>query len=327
MSRTIARALCAVALLLSTTAAHAATTWECYVYNPVATQAAVQAMIHLADTVKQKTNGDLLINIHLGGSLPIKADNITAAVADSVVQIGDDGFATGSIPITGVLRLPMLLQSYDELDKAMAILRPHLDTDYGKRGIVVLGQYSYPFQVIWGRKKITSLADIKGMKLRVTSVEQGEFIRRFGGVSLTMGSPDVAAALDRGVVEGALTASSGGGLLWHDLLKYRYGFPTSYVNSTIIVNRDAFEKLPAATQKILRDTAAEQAAWATAEMKKQEDEITARFGKEGMVLTPATADDIKLATEKMRSYWDSWAKAHGPEAVAVLAQIRAAVGR
>jgi len=327
MSRTIARALCAVALLLSTTAAHAATTWECYVYNPVATQAAVQAMIHLADTVKQKTNGDLLINIHLGGSLPIKADNITAAVADSVVQIGDDGFATGSIPITGVLRLPMLLQTYDELDKAMAILRPHLDTDYGKRGIVVLGQYSYPFQVIWGRKKITSLADIKGMKLRVTSVEQGEFIRRFGGVSLTMGSPDVAAALDRGVVEGALTASSGGGLLWHDLLKYRYGFPTSYVNSTIIVNRDAFEKLPAATQKILRDTAAEQAAWATAEMKKQEDEITARFGKEGMVLTPATADDIKLATEKMRSYWDSWAKAHGPEAVAVLAQIRAAVGR
>ncbi|HXT82608.1 MAG TPA: TRAP transporter substrate-binding protein DctP [Acetobacteraceae bacterium] len=327
MSRTIARALCAVALLLSTTAAHAATTWECYVYNPVATQAAVQAMIHLADTVKQKTNGDLLINIHLGGSLPIKADNITAAVADSVVQIGDDGFATGSIPITGVLRLPMLLQSYDELDKAMAILRPHLDTDYGKRGIVVLGQYSYPFQVIWGRKKITSLADIKGMKLRVTSVEQGEFIRRFGGVSLTMGSPDVAAALDRGVVEGALTASSGGGLLWHDLLKYRYGFPTSYVNSTIIVNRDAFEKLPATTQKILRDTAAEQAAWATAEMKKQEDEITARFGKEGMVLTPATADDIKLATEKMRSYWDSWAKAHGPEAVAVLAQIRAAVGR
>ena len=65
------------------------------------------------------------------------------------------------------------------------------------------------------------------MKLRVTSVEQGEFIRRFGGVSLTLGSPDVAAALDRGVVEGVLTASSGGGIAWHDLLKYRYAFPTS----------------------------------------------------------------------------------------------------
>ena len=41
--------------------------------------------------------------------MPIKADSITAAVGDNVIQFGDDGFATGTIPITGVLRLPMLL--------------------------------------------------------------------------------------------------------------------------------------------------------------------------------------------------------------------------
>ncbi len=142
-----------------------------------------------------------------------------------------------------------------------------------------------------------------------------------------MGSPDVAAALDRGVVEGALTASSGGGLTWHDLLKYRYAFPTSFVNSTYIVNREALEKLSPATQKILRDAAAQQADWATQEMLRLEDEITAQFGREGMVLTAASADDIAQATEKLRPYWEQWAKAHGPDAVAALAKIRAAVGR
>jgi TRAP-type C4-dicarboxylate transport system substrate-binding protein len=221
----------------------------------------------------------------------------------------------------------MLLQSIDDLDKAMAILRPHLDDAYGKRGIVVLGQYSYPFQVLWGRKKITSLADIKGSKLRVTSVEQGEFIRRFGGISLTIGAPDVAAALDRGLVEGVLTASSGGGLAWHDLLKYRYAFPTSYVNSTIVVNKEALEKLPPATQKIVRDAGADAATWATVEMKRVEDEITARFGKEGMVLTNASPEEIKDATERMRPYWDEWAAKHSAEAVSILKEIRAAVGR
>jgi TRAP-type transport system periplasmic protein len=213
------------------------------------------------------------------------------------------------------------------LHKAMAILRPHLDAAYGRRGIVVLSQYAYPFQVIWGRKKITSLADIKGLKLRVTSVEQGEFIRRFGGVSLPLGSPDVAAALDRGVVDGALTASSGGGLTWHDLLKYRYGFPTSYVNSTVVVNKEAMDKLPLATQQILRDAAAESATWATAEMQRHEDLITAQFGREGMIITPATEADIKEATERLRPYWDEWASKHSAEAVDVLKQIRAAVGR
>jgi TRAP-type C4-dicarboxylate transport system substrate-binding protein len=324
---TMIRAAAVALLLLAVAKADAATVWECYVYNPVATLPSVQAIVRLIDRVKQETNGELEINLHLGGSLPIKATDITAAVGDNVVQLGDDGFATGTIPITAILRLPMLLQSDQDLAKAMAILRPHLDDAYGKRGMVVLGQYAYPFQVIWGKKKITSLADIKGMKLRVTSVEQGEFVRRFGGVSLPLGSPDVAAALDRGVVEGVFTASSGGGLTWHDLLKYRYGFPTSYVNSTIVVNRDAFEKLPAATQKILRDAGADAATWATTEMQHQEDEVTARFGKEGMVLTPASPEDIKEATEKMRPYWDEWASKHSAEAVGILKEIRAAIGR
>jgi TRAP-type C4-dicarboxylate transport system substrate-binding protein len=319
--------LAACLLLTAAAAARAATTWECYVYNPLAKQPSVDAVIRMIEEIKQKTNGELLINLHLGGSLPIKADSITAALADNVIQFGDDGFATGTIPITGVLRLPMLLQSPSDLDKAMAIVRPYLEAAYGKRGIEVLGQYSYPFQVIWGRKKITSLADIKGSKLRVTSVEQGEFIRRFGGVSLTMGSPDVAAALDRGVVDGGLTASSGGGLAWHDLLKYRFAFPTSYVNSTYVVNKEAMDKLPAATQKIVRDAGLAWSDWATKEMNRQEDEVTAQFGKEGMVLTAATPAEIAEATEKMQPYWADWAKAHGADSTAALAAIRAAVGR
>ena len=328
MPKQIIRACVASACLLLTAAtAHAATTWECYVYNPIAKLPSVEAVNRMIEAVKEKTNGDLLINLHLGGSLPIKADSITAAVADNVIQFGDDGFATGTIPITGVLRLPLLLQSADDLAKAMAIIRPSLDAAYGKRGMEVLGQYSYPFQVLWGKKKITSLADIKGLKLRVTSVEQGEFIRRFGGVSLTMGSPDVAAALDRGVVDGALTASSGGGLTWHDLLKYRYAFPTSYVNSTYIVNKEAMDKLSPATQKVLREAAAEQSEWATQEMNRQENEITAQFGRDGMVLTNATPAEITEATDKLRPYWDEWAKTHGPDAAAALAKIRAVVGR
>ena len=310
------RTLYAGALLpFAPTRAKAATTWEAYVYNPVASIAAVQSVQRVIDTVKQKTNGELIINLHLGGSLPINASNITQAVADGVVQFGDDGFATGNVPISAILRLPMLLRNDAELAKAMAILLPYLQKDYARKGILVLGQYTYPFQVIWGRKKITSLDDIKGLKLRVTSVEQGEFIRRFGGVALTMGSPDVAAALDRGVVDGGLTASSGGGLAWHDLLKYRYAFPTSYVNSTYVVNQEALDKLPPATQQILRDAAAEDAIWATAEMNRREDQITEQMAKKGMVLTAPSDADLKLATEKLRPYWDEWAKAHGPEAL------------
>ena len=62
-------------------------------------------------------------------------------------------------------------------------------------------------------------------------------------------------------------------------------------------------------------------------MNQQEDALTAQYGRDGMILTAATPEDIKLATEKLQPYWDEWAKAHGPEAIEVLGKIRAAVGR
>lgn len=307
--------------------ASAATMWQGYTYNPVGTVAAAVGFRRLIDNFQKQSGGAVDISMHLGGSLPIKASNITQAVSQGVIQLADDGFGTGNIPVTAVLRLPMLLLSLDDMKKAMAIVLPYLVRDYGKKGIVVLGQYTYPFQVIWGRKKITSLGDIKGLKLRVTSVEEGEFIRRFGGTAITMGTPDVAAALDRGVVDGALTASSGGGRTWEDLLHWRYGYPTAFVNSTFIVNKSSFDRLTPKQQAMLHDIGSEAGDWTTAEMQRQEDVITAQMAKKGMIVTPATEADVKLGVEKMRSYWPQWASAHGAETVEVLKKIRAALGR
>lgn len=327
MRKSILSAAIAACVTVSALPAWAVTTWEGYVYNPVAKQPSVQAAMGFADEVKEKTHGELVINIHVGGSLPIKADGITAGVTDGVIQFGDDGFATGTIPVTGVLRLPMLIQSEAEIQKAMDLVFPYVQAAYAKRGIEALSQYWYPVQVVWGRKKVEHLSDIKGLKLRVTSPEQGEFIRRFGGVSLTLGSPDVAAALDRGVVDGVLTASSGGGIAWHDLLKYRYAFPTSWVNSTFIVNKEALAALSPANQQIVRELAVKWATWSWQEMDRLEGELTQQWGKDGLVLSNATTAEIAEATDKMRSYWDEWAKNHGPEAKDALSKVRALVGR
>ncbi len=107
-----------------------------------------------------------------------------------------------------------------------------------------------------------------------------------------MGTPDVSAALDRGVVDGVMTASSGGGIIWKDLLHYRYGFPSSFVNSTFIVNTAAMKALGADQQKALGAAGEQAASWATQEMQRQEAEITADMAKSGMVVTPASDSDV-----------------------------------
>ena len=77
-------------------------------------------------------------------------------------------------------------------------------------------------QIAWSSKKLTSLDDFKGQKIRATSPEQIEFLKRFGANGLTVGGSEVPSALERGVVDGVLTANAGGGKVWKDLLKYCY---------------------------------------------------------------------------------------------------------
>src|ERR1700688_1372176 len=122
-------------------------------------------------------------------------------------------------------------------------MNPYLEKAFEKKGVIVLGQYLYPFQEEFSSKKLTSLADIKGQKIRVTSPEQGEFIKRLGGIPVTLGAPEVPSALDRSVVDGVLTASTGGGNVWKDLLKFNYRLGINYFNPVVIVNKERFGNL------------------------------------------------------------------------------------
>jgi len=314
-------------LLRSVPAASAAENWNMYVYNPVATVAAVKGLKSAIEQVQKDTNGELNISLHLGGSLPINTTNITPAVSDDVVQMGDDGYFLGNVPIGGVLRLPMLIRNREEYSKAAAIMTPHIEKAFGRKGLVVLGQYLYPYQVAYSRNKLTSLADFKGQKIRVTSPEQGEFIKLLGGIPVTIGAPEVPSALDRSVVDGVLTANTGGGNIWRDLLKYNFRLGINYFNSVIIVNKDRFDKLPPDVQAKVRKAFDENLPHITEAMEGEEDGLTKKFAEGGMTMTTPTQADIDEATKVISSYWQQWAKSKGPEAVEALKQVRAALGR
>jgi len=313
---------------LSMAPARAETVWDMYVTNAVATTITAKGEVAMIERIEKETNGDLKIKFHLAGSLPINVTNITSAVADGVVQVGDDGFFQGNIPIGGLLRLPMLIQTRPEFETALKIALPYLEKAFDKKGVVVLGEFTYPPQVPFSRRQLTTLGELKGQKLRVTSPEQGEFVRRFGGTSVTLGAAEVPAALDRGVIEGVFTATSGAGYTWRDLIKYNYKLGLNYFDAYIIVNKDALNKLAPETQNKLKTIVAETVPGFTGQMQQEDDELTRKMvADNGMVLTQPKPEEIAEATKGIENYWDTWAKSHGSDAVEALAKIRTALGR
>ena len=227
-----------ILMLAAAGPARAAEQWNFYMHQSAPNFATSRGAKLFTEEIDKATGGELKVRLHLSGTLQISASNITQAVGDNVVQLGDDLFNSGNITVAGIPRLPMLIQSYEDFTKADAVLKPYIEKAFGQKGSTVLSSYSYPMQVIWGRKKLKSLDDIKGMKLRVAQPEQGEFVRRFGGTSITMSAPEVPSALDRGVVEGIFTAGVGA-VLWKDLLKYGYLLVVNVNNSYYIANTEA----------------------------------------------------------------------------------------
>jgi TRAP-type C4-dicarboxylate transport system substrate-binding protein len=301
--------------------------WSLYTYMSVPNNVAAEANMKLAEEMAKATNNELKIRVHLGGSLAIKATNIGTAVADNVVQMGDDVFAQGAMPITGLLRLPMLIQTEADLKKVMAIMAPYIERAYEERGIVLLASYAWPHQILWSRNKLSSLADVRGQKLRTTSPAQNELIKRLGGVAITMGTPEVSMALERGVVDGSLTGSAGGAYMWKDKLKYAYRLQTGYVDGHIIVNKGAFLKLKPEVQATLKTKASQISENLHEQTLNIEIEREKLMAKDGTIFAVPTAAEVKEAEATIKSYWAEWAKSTGPEAVEALVKVRAAVGR
>lgn len=326
--RSAAAALCPLLglMFLSGGQAPAAEDWNFYMHQSAPNFATSRGAKLFTEEIEKATNGELKVRLHLAGTLQINASNITQAVGGNVVQIGDDLFNSGNIPVAGIPRLPMLIQSYEDFAKADAVLKPYIDKAYREKGSILLASYTYPLQFIWGRKKIVSLDGIKGMKLRVAQPEQGEFVRRFGGTSITMSAPEVPSALDRGVVDGIFTAGVGA-VLWKDLLKYGYILIINVNNSYFIANTEAYNKLSPDLQGKLRRVAQDTARWDQETMQKEEAESVQVLTTAGYTLTKATPEENARAVEAMKPYWDEWAKSRGPDVIEALAKVRTVLGR
>lgn len=323
-----AAALTAIAMLAAgTLMASASERLSFYIYVPSATHVVSETFKDLAEKIGEKTGDEIQIALHLGGSLPIQASNITQAVADGVVDMGDDSFNAGNLKLVNVLRLPMLLSNAEDYAKALEVALPYIEQEYSEKGVTLLGQYVYPHLNLWSRKELKSLADIRNQKIRVMSPEQGQFVEKFGGVPVTMATPEVPPALDRGVVDGVITSSAGAGYLWKDLLSYNYRLGVSFIDSYVIINTSSFEKLTDEQQQLLRNAVKEAASSLTAKMEQQEASKTSEMESGGMTVTTEQAADLEEATVAMADYWQSWADSTGPKAVEVLDKVRAALGK
>lgn len=328
------RALAAGAALLACSALAAgpaaATDWQGYTYHPTTNVPEYQFLERIADNVEKATDGALKIKVVPAGTLPIKGNDVAQAVADDIIQFaGATSGTVALVPIYGLSRLPMLFPDEETLTRGLdEVLTEAIGEALWKKDVKLLAMWWYPAHSIWtvGRK-IEKLEDIDGLKLRVTSPQQGDLIKQYGAIPVTIATAEVAPALQQGVVDGVLT-STAGARLWIDMLKFNYKIALNYGTSLVLANRQAFEALPEDVQQKLVEASKEGAHWVTTTLGSEEEDRRKQFVDEGKItLTVSDKAERAKALEKARSVWEANARQVGPEGEAALEKLKEIAGK
>ncbi len=218
----------------------------------------------------------------------------------------------GIIPSTGIIELPFLFSSADELAAVMEDGQDIMAAEMESKNLKLMffidgGVFSGPLTT---KKAVRELEDWQGLRLRGTGAVASKMIEIFGAGPVSMSGGEVYGALQKGTIDG----TTGGypsyiQRKWFELCQYAPEYAISYSWFPQVANLDAWNKLPPDVQQIMLDAgkevASEQAALAAKEFSDTKDQLAA----EGLELISLTPDQLTRWKEVCKAQlWDEWAK-------------------
>jgi TRAP-type mannitol/chloroaromatic compound transport system substrate-binding protein len=164
----------------------------------------------------------------------------------------------------------------------------------------------------WFRRKINSLADFKGLKMRVGNSLARKIIVRAGGTAVLTPAADIYASLERGVIDTAewVGPHDDMKLGLHNTARYFYypGWHEPGTMSEFTFNKKAYEALPLDLRRILDHSAAAVQLYGLTDFHAKNAMALERLktelkGKVEMLQFPAPVlrDLKKLATDVIRA--------------------------
>jgi TRAP-type transport system periplasmic protein len=112
-------------------------------------------------------------------------------------------------------------------------------------------------QVFWCRTPVTSLADLEGKKVRVFNRTMTDFLEGIGATAVSLAFPEVIPALERGVVDCAVTGTASGNTAgWPEVTTHIFPIYLGWAIRFTAVNKRSWDRLDPAVQGFLIEQAA-----------------------------------------------------------------------
>jgi TRAP-type transport system periplasmic protein len=120
-------------------------------------------------------------------------------------------------------------------------------------GVKLLGVWPFGPQILFCKKPIGKLADIKGMKVRVADQNLAKFIEMVGGTPVPVSFPDTHQSLSLGVLDCAITGpSSANSAGWPEVTTHQMPLAFQMAQMGYAISLKSWNQLPAEQQAKLK---------------------------------------------------------------------------
>lgn len=288
-------------------------------YEQAATApAAVYGHEPWAKAVEKATGGRVAIQIFPGDTLfKTKTDTVDAVKAGltDVAFMYAWAFAP-QFDLIDALTVPFIAPNAEVASRATWKLYntfPEIQQQW--KDVKVLTVWNTdPYIFLTTKKQIRTLEDFKGMKIRVTGGMATEMMKLLGGTPITIPMPQNYENLQKGVIDGlASPCEAVLGFRFYEVATNYTLAPTTCVSQQLIMNKKAWERLPADIQGQIMSVSGENAAirYGGSCYDRAWDQLPEECKKNGYpmnIYTPPKEEIDRWVEVAGKPLWQAWVK-------------------
>ena len=287
---------------------------------------AVAGMRKFASAVEAKSGGKIKVQLFLNGSLGSDQATLSALKGGTVeMAVMNSGILASEVKALEIFDFPFLFANEKEADAIVdGPIGQKMHAALADRGIVGLSYWELGFRnITTGKKVITKVDDIAGLKLRVIpNAINVDWVKALGANPTPLPFPEVYAALEQGAIDGqenpiAVIAAN---KFW-EVQKNVALTNHQYNPQSVIFSKKVWDTMSAAEKKII-DESADEAVKAQREANRAAlNNNLEVLKKNGMNVTTLPSAEIAKLREKMKPVIDKHSAALGTVVADVQAEL------
>jgi len=215
----------------------------------------MKEMLKGADAIESSTTGRVKMKFYPGG---VMGNDQSVHRKIRINQLQGGAFSSSGLtpvdPNIQILSLPMMFNSFAEVDHVRAQMDQRIKQHVADNGFIILGISEGGFARIMSNQPVSDMQSIRNSKVWIPEGDTlvQETFDTMGIKPIPLPLADVFTGLQTGLIE-TITSTSTGAIAfqWHTKVNYLVDLPVLYVIGLLAVDKSAFDKIRPEDQKVV----------------------------------------------------------------------------